>query len=49
MAMPKVLATAVAKPKKNRGKVISEYAGKASSVSKKTRNGASARRRKGGR
>ena len=45
MAMPLSTAKTLGKSKVKKGKVVSEYAGKASSVSKKARNGASNRRR----
>jgi len=48
MAMPLSIAKSLRKPKGKGGKVISEYAGKASPVSKKTRSGATDRRRKKG-
>lgn len=47
MAMSKILAQNLGKAKKQQGQVISEYAGKASPVSKKPRSGATGRRRKG--
>lgn len=47
MAMSRILAQNLGKAGKQKGKVISEYAQKASPVSKTTRNGASGRRRKG--
>jgi PAB1-binding protein PBP1 len=48
MAMPLSIAKSLSRPKTKKGKVISEYAGKASPVSKKTRSGATNRRRKKG-
>ena len=48
MAMPLSIAKSLSRSKTKKGKVVSEYAGKASPVSKKTRNGATNRRRKKG-
>ena len=45
MAMPLSTAKTLGKSKTKKGKVVSEYAGKASPVSKKARSGASNRRR----
>lgn len=47
MAMSRLLAKNLGGAKTSKAKVISEYADKASPVSKETRNGASGRRRKG--
>ena len=47
MAMSRLLAKNLGRSKAPKGKVISEYAGKASPVSKETRSGATGRRRKG--
>lgn len=47
MAMSKLIAQNLGKGAKVEAKVISEYAGKASPVNKKPRNGATNRRRKG--
>lgn len=47
MAMSRILAMNLGKPSKQKAKVISEFADKASPVSKTTRNGATNRRRKG--
>jgi len=47
MAMSKIIAQNLGQGAKVSAKVISEYAAKASPVSKKTRNGATDRRRKG--
>lgn len=47
MAMSHVIAKNLGKTKTASSKVISEYAAKASPVSKVTRSGASARRRQG--
>lgn len=46
MAMPKSLATNLKGSSKQRSQVVSEYAGKASPVSKQARNGASKRYKK---
>jgi len=48
MAMSKLLAVNLGKSKTKSDKVISELAAKASPVAKETRNGASSRRKKGG-
>jgi len=47
MAMSRLLALNLGKSKTPKAKVISEFADKASPVSKKPRNGATNRRRKG--
>jgi len=47
MAMSRLIAKNLGKSKMTDAKVISEFADKASPVSKKTRNGATDRRRKG--
>lgn len=47
MALPLSTAKMTGRRKKQGGKVISEYGGKASPVSKKTRNGATGRYKKG--
>lgn len=47
MAMSRLLANNLGKTKMPKGQVISEYASKAAPVSKKTRSGATDRRRKG--
>lgn len=47
MAMSRILAMNLGKGSKQKAKVISEYADKASPVSKKPRSGATGRRRKG--
>lgn len=47
MAMSRLIAKNLGRSKATESKVISEYSGKASPTSKKTRNGATDRRRKG--
>ena len=48
MAMSKLLAVNLGKGKPKNDKVVSEFAAKASPVAKEPRNGASSRRKKGG-
>jgi len=47
MAMSRLIAKNLGKSKASESKVVSEYAAKASPISKKTRSGATDRRRKG--